>query len=80
MLREKGLSMEDKITALEKDIEKGRSLVEQARVKAVAAEKEYEKIVEHRQVWQGEMHLQQERLAEKELEEFLTRRQERRDQ
>lgn len=67
---EEGVLLEEDEKKAEHVFEERTREAQSAHVRYVAAEKDKEKIVMHRDAWQDEDRLEQERLADAELEEF----------
>jgi len=67
---EEGVLLEEDEKKAEHELEERTREAQAAHVRYVAAEKDKEKIVMHRDVWQEEDRLEQERLQDAEMEEF----------
>jgi hypothetical protein len=71
-MREKELDYMDLLRKAEGDLDKAREALEAARRAHIKATQELEKLVEHRQLWQREQALEEERQADLELEDFIS--------
>ncbi|HSJ01072.1 MAG: type III secretion protein [Verrucomicrobium sp.] len=71
-MREKELDFIDLLRKAEGDLDKAREALEVARKAHIKATQELEKLVEHRELWRQEQSLEEERLADLELEDFIS--------
>lgn len=71
-MREKELDYMDLLRKAEAELDRARELLEEARKAHIKATQELEKLVEHRQLWRREQALEEERLADLEMEDFTS--------
>lgn len=70
-MREKELDYIDRLRKAEADLDRAKEQLEEARKAHIRATQELEKLVEHRQIWKREQALEEERLADLEMEDYV---------
>jgi hypothetical protein len=73
-MRERELDYIDQVRKAEGELDRAKEALEEARLAYKKATQDTEKLVEHRVTWQREQDLEQERLADLELEDFTSPR------